>query len=38
MWTIPYRLPPLALNLPAMGCRIEGQTRREGRAIRHINC
>jgi len=38
MWTIPYRLLPLALTLPAIGCRIEGQTRKEGKAIRHINC
>jgi len=38
MWTIPYRLLPLALNLPAIGCRIVGQTRRDGRTIRHIYC
>jgi hypothetical protein len=38
MWTIPYRLLPLALTLPAIGCRIEGRTRRDGRAIRYINC
>jgi hypothetical protein len=38
MWTIPYRLLPLALTLPAIGCRIEGQTRRDGRTIRHVIC
>ena len=38
MWTIPYRLLPLALILPAIGCRIVGQTRRDGRTIRHIYC
>ena len=38
MWTIPYRLLPLALTLPAIGCRIEGQTRRDGRTIRRIYC
>ena len=38
MWTIPYRLLPLALTLPAVGCRIEGKTRRDGRSIRQIHC
>ncbi|MFP3200621.1 MAG: hypothetical protein RXR06_12175 [Thermoproteus sp.] len=38
MWTIPYRLLPLALTLPAIGCRIEGSTRRDGRSIRQIIC
>jgi len=38
MWTIPYRLLPLALTLPAIGCRIGGSTRRDGRSIRQIIC
>ena len=38
MWTIPYRLLPFALTLPAVGCRIEGKTRRDGRSIRQIHC
>ena len=38
MWTIPYRLLPLALTMPAIGCRIVGQTRKDGRTIRQIHC
>ncbi len=38
MWTIPYRLLPLALTLPAVGCRIESKMRRDGRSIRQIHC
>jgi hypothetical protein len=38
MWTIPYRLLPLALTLPAIGCRIVGQARKDGRHIRHLVC
>jgi hypothetical protein len=38
MWTIPYRLLPLALTLPAIGCRIEGRMRSDGRTIGHIVC
>ncbi len=37
-WPISYRLLPLALTLPSIGCMIEGRIREDGRKIRRLKC
>ncbi len=37
-WKIPYRLLPLALALPIIGCRLVGIRRRDGSVLRRLAC